>query len=234
MISVNMICKNEEMFIWFSIMSVLNHVDEIFICDTGSTDLTINLIKKIKSEKIHFYEKKIKNMKDFTSCKNEMLNQSKNEWILILDADEIWLESELTDMLAKLNQIPKENNLVKVFRREILDNKHISKKTKHLYATRLIRNFTNTYFYKEFPKELLFGENGKRKIWQLENEYYHFHNFIRSRKDNLVFERENRKNNWWYKGEFEKFKIPEIFLKNDIPEELKINENLLQWKNRKK
>ena len=43
--------KNEERFIWFSVMSVIVNVDKVLIWDTGSTDDTVKIIQKIKSHK---------------------------------------------------------------------------------------------------------------------------------------------------------------------------------------
>ncbi|KKR11163.1 MAG: Glycosyl transferase family 2 [Candidatus Woesebacteria bacterium GW2011_GWA1_39_21b] len=49
--------RNEERYIWFSVMSVINYVDKILIWDTGSTDNTVSIIREIKKkypEKIDF------------------------------------------------------------------------------------------------------------------------------------------------------------------------------------
>jgi len=46
MIILNLICKNEEEVIERCLNSVVDFIDAIVICDTGSTDNTINVIKK--------------------------------------------------------------------------------------------------------------------------------------------------------------------------------------------
>lgn len=61
-ITVHTLVKNEEKWIWFSIMSVINFVDKLIIFDTGSTDNTVRIINEIlKNEeyanKILFEEK---------------------------------------------------------------------------------------------------------------------------------------------------------------------------------
>lgn len=216
MISVNIICKNEENFIWFSIMSVLEFVDEILICDTGSSDNTIQIINSIKSDKIKFTTECLK-IDELVKVKNEMILKSKNEWIMILDADEIWTQEQLIILLEELKKIPKDNNLVKVFRREVMPDFSITEKSNNLYATRFIRNFTNTSFINEYPREIL-SADGKRKIWNLNNEYYHYHNFVRSSKDTEVHARVERMKNWWYQGKNIKTEfIPDVFLRTDLP-----------------
>jgi glycosyltransferase involved in cell wall biosynthesis len=51
-ITVHMVVKNEDQWIWYSIQSVLQYVDKILITDTGSTDHTVEIIKSIKSPKL--------------------------------------------------------------------------------------------------------------------------------------------------------------------------------------
>ena len=40
--------KNEERYIWYAVMSVIDWVDKILIWDTGSTDKTVEIIKEIE------------------------------------------------------------------------------------------------------------------------------------------------------------------------------------------
>ena len=51
----NTIIKNEDRYIWFSVMSVINYVEKLLIWDTGSTDRTVDIIKLIITK----YPKKI-------------------------------------------------------------------------------------------------------------------------------------------------------------------------------
>ena len=78
-----MFFKNEENFIWYSIMSVINYVDKIIIYDTGSDDKTIDIINKINNKKIilreiktdKFYEDKLR---------QQMLNETTSDWFIVL------------------------------------------------------------------------------------------------------------------------------------------------------
>lgn len=105
---VNTIVNNEENFIWFALMSVIDHVDKILVWDSGSTDKTVQIIKeaiKIKGNKIDFKEVGMVDKDSFTKMRQKMLEDSKCDWILVLDGDEIWWE----DSIAKLVQEIKEN-----------------------------------------------------------------------------------------------------------------------------
>ena len=51
-ITVHTLVQNEEKYLWFSVMSVIDFADEVFIWDTGSTDNTVPIIKEIKQQPI--------------------------------------------------------------------------------------------------------------------------------------------------------------------------------------
>jgi hypothetical protein len=46
-ITAHTLVKNEARFVWYSVMSVIEHVDKILLWDTGSTDGTKEILKKI-------------------------------------------------------------------------------------------------------------------------------------------------------------------------------------------
>lgn len=103
----NTIVNNEENFIWFAIMSMVDYVDQILIYDTGSTDKTvqiINEIQKIKKNKILFEEIRPVDKFEFPKLRQKMLEESKCDWILILDGDEIWWEESIKKVINKINK----------------------------------------------------------------------------------------------------------------------------------
>ena len=40
--------KNEEKFVWYSVMSIISHVEKVLLWDTGSTDNTPEILKELK------------------------------------------------------------------------------------------------------------------------------------------------------------------------------------------
>lgn len=103
----NTIVNNEENFLWFSVMSVVDFVDKILIWDTGSTDKTLKVIKelkKIKGDKIEFKEVGKVDPLEFTKKRQEMLEQSKADWILILDGDETWWKDSIKKLISEINK----------------------------------------------------------------------------------------------------------------------------------
>lgn len=106
---VNTIVNNEENFIWFALMSVLDYVDKILVWGSGSTDKTVEIIKTIKSQKIEFKEVGLTDKFEFTKMRQKMLEQSKGDWILILDGDDIWWKDSIKKLVDCINK--KGNNL---------------------------------------------------------------------------------------------------------------------------
>ncbi|MCL2046558.1 MAG: glycosyltransferase [Oscillospiraceae bacterium] len=103
-ISVCMIVKNEESFLdaaLNSVLSVLNP-DEIVVADTGSTDGTVDIVLAHGAKLVHFPW-----CDDFSAARNFSADCAKNDWLLVLDADEeivsvdfSALETFLSDELA--------------------------------------------------------------------------------------------------------------------------------------
>jgi len=112
-ITVHCIAKNEEKWIWYSLMSVLDKVDRVLVYDTGSTDKTIEIIKSIKSEKIIFKDIGNISQEDFPKLRQQQIDETETPWFFILDADEIWENNMLEKVLTRINQAPE--NILAVF-----------------------------------------------------------------------------------------------------------------------
>jgi glycosyltransferase involved in cell wall biosynthesis len=78
-----MIVKNEEAFLGRCLDSVKDHVDEIIIVDTGSTDCTVEIAEKYGARIYHHPWEH-----DFSKHRNQSLAYATGEWIFQIDADE--------------------------------------------------------------------------------------------------------------------------------------------------
>lgn len=83
-ISLCMIVRNEAQNIELALKSACPFVDEIVIIDTGSTDNTVEICRKY-TEKIYSF----KWLNDFSAARNEAIKYATQDWILMLDADEL-------------------------------------------------------------------------------------------------------------------------------------------------
>ncbi len=103
----NTIVHNEENFIWYALMSVVDFVDKILIYDTGSSDKTVEAIKevmKIKGEKIVLKEVGKQDDLKFTKMRQAMFDESDCDWILILDGDEVWWEDSIKGIKEEIEK----------------------------------------------------------------------------------------------------------------------------------
>lgn len=130
-ITAHVMVKNEYKFLWYSVMSVINHVDRVRLWDTGSSDGTIDIINellktKVGKKKILFeshpippfdeqrlrqemldateINEKMHTPKTFSEVRGEMLSATTADWFLIVDGDEVWYEDSIkkvTDEIRK-------------------------------------------------------------------------------------------------------------------------------------
>src|SRR5665213_2192512 len=99
-ISLCMIVKNEERFLPECLDSLKDLVDEINICDTGSTDRTVEIAHSYGANVIH---REWRN--DFAWAKNEALEMATRRWTIVLDADEE-LAPDSVQLLRSLRTVP--------------------------------------------------------------------------------------------------------------------------------
>lgn len=99
-IAVVLMVKNEENRIKISLDSVKNEIDGIVIFDTGSTDNTVNVVKKYaKKNNLHLHL--IEGIfEDFSTSRNKMLEYSNSflyDYLILFDCnDELKIDSILT------------------------------------------------------------------------------------------------------------------------------------------
>ena len=84
-ISLVMIARNEAHCIERCLASIKDHVDEIVIVDTGSTDDTVQICKSFTPHVSHHAW-----TDDFSAARNFCLAQASGDWNVVIDADE-WL-----------------------------------------------------------------------------------------------------------------------------------------------
>jgi glycosyltransferase involved in cell wall biosynthesis len=102
-IGLVMIVRNEQANLANCLASVKDHVQEIIIVDTGSTDRTMDIARQY-TDKIFEYSWN----NDFSAARNYAISKSTSPWILILDADET-MECKIGDFEALFKQYPQAN-----------------------------------------------------------------------------------------------------------------------------
>ncbi|TSC90501.1 MAG: Uncharacterized protein G01um10145_173 [Microgenomates group bacterium Gr01-1014_5] len=105
-ITAHCLVKNEARFLWYSVMSVIKHVDQLLLWDTGSTDGTIEVIKSLikvdKDKKIKFRNYGEVSTQTFPQARQEMLDATKTDWFVVVDGDEVWWEASISRLVSKI------------------------------------------------------------------------------------------------------------------------------------
>lgn len=123
------IVKNEARYVWFAVMSVINHVDKVLLWDTGSTDGTDEIIKEIKKR----YPEKVVlkfignvDIHEYTQVRQQMLEQTikKADWFIVVDGDEVWWDESIKEIIDVCNSNRKIESVVTRFKNMIGDIYH--------------------------------------------------------------------------------------------------------------
>ncbi len=107
--------KNEEKYVWFAVMSVINYVDKIMLWDTGSTDNTYKILTKIKNlypSKVELKQVGEANPEKYTGIRQKMLEETKADWVFIVDGDEVWWDSSISELINTINKNEKIESIV--------------------------------------------------------------------------------------------------------------------------
>lgn len=176
-ISVVMAVYNGESFIKSSVKSIINQTYkkwELLIANDASTDSTIEILKKIKKDKIKVINFK-KNIGQYKAL-DYLFSIAKGKYIAVLDSDDLAHPSRLQIQLNEMNKDP-ELALVASNFKIINNNNKIIKTIKINYNEnnfRLnfpIRNsicFSSIMFKKEILRKIKFFN----KYYSYSNDYY--------------------------------------------------------------
>lgn len=98
-ITAHTIVKNEDVWVWFAINSVLEFVDEVLVTVNGSSDNTERIIRSINSSKIKLTVVSEVDKAGVVVLRRDQLKATETDWLLILDGDEIWPKKEFEKLL---------------------------------------------------------------------------------------------------------------------------------------
>ncbi|MFA5376442.1 MAG: glycosyltransferase [Dehalococcoidia bacterium] len=137
-LTVYCIAKNEEMSLPVMLDSVKDIADEIVVCDTGSTDRTIEVAKRY-TDKVY----SIPWEDSFAKARNLALEKCTGDWILSMDCDEVLTEETAKNLKPVLRKIPDNIHLILVTMRMLKDDGSLHQS---FLAERVIRNHVGVRF----------------------------------------------------------------------------------------
>ncbi|HHV10483.1 MAG TPA: glycosyltransferase [Clostridiales bacterium] len=137
-ITLCMIVKNEETTLESCLSGIAPFVDEIIIIDTGSIDRTKEIALNF-TDKVYDYAW----ANDFAAARNYSISKATNEYILVLDSDEVVEQINIGSIKLSLEQHPKKiGRLLRI-------NEFTREGISHKYIERVNRLFSKKHYHYE-------------------------------------------------------------------------------------
>lgn len=211
MITAHMIVKNEERFVWYSVMSVINHVDQISIWDMGSKDKTKKILEDLVLDERTNGKIKLKTFEtgkyfDEQKIRQMMLDETKSEWFIVVDGDEIWWNDSLKKVIDTIKENGKEIESIVVptinlvgdmyhYQDETAGHYHLAGRVGHLNLRIIKRNIPGLASAKPHglwgwvdTKGKMIQDRDPKKVFYLDAPYIHTTHLQRS--GSVILDRE--------------------------------------------
>lgn len=234
-ITGHMVVKNEDRWIWFSIMSVIDFVDKLYVYDTGSRDKTKKIIETVINScaeyknKITYKEMSNVHYKSFYSIRQDQISNTDTDYFMVIDGDEIWWDKSLHE----IDELIKNSRPLLIATRFINccgDVFHYRNSSRETYSIAgIIGNITIRVYSMKINGIACSGEYGKEgfvdstgemvqsrgyEIKVMDNPYLHMSLLNRSSRqlgDYFVIYRKDKLHTHWDAEFPENFKYPEVF-----------------------
>ena len=151
-ISACYIAKNEAKNLAKSIKSLKNQVNEIVVVDTGSTDNTMNVARKLGAKVYSFPWQD-----DFSKARNFALSKAKGDWLILLDADEYFTAKTAGNIRQVIRQAQQVDGLLVQLVNYDVDKAEVQN---YFNALRIVRKQAGLHYEGMIHEELkLSGDN---------------------------------------------------------------------------
>ena len=155
-ISACYIVKNEAKNLAKSIKSLKNQVNEIVLVDTGSTDNTIVVARKLGARVYNFPWQD-----DFSKARNFALSKAKGDWLGLLDADEYFTAKTAGNIRQVIRQAQQADALLIQMVNYDVDKAEIQD---YFYQLRIVRNQQGLHYEGKIHEELKLSEGKSMKF----------------------------------------------------------------------
>ncbi len=225
-VTVHMVVKNEDQWLWFALQSVLPYVKQIFLTDTGSTDHTLSIIKEINSPKIKFTQTIVSHPSELTQVRQHQLEQTTTNWIWLVDADEIYPRKTVQEIIRAINSQKYEGIVVRRYdllgdvyhrQRETVGTYHLFGQSGHL-VTRLLnkKKIPGLHLKGDYPLEGYYDSANQSIRSRNVQKYYITQNYLYHA---MYLKRSSQGGNLKHVFNRQKYKIEKgIPINNQLPE----------------
>lgn len=161
-ISACYIVKNEAKKLAKSIKSLKNQVNEIVVVDTGSTDNTIVVARKLGARVYSFPWQD-----DFSKARNFVLSKAKGDWLVLLDADEYFTAKTAGNIRQVIRQAQQADAILIQMVNYDVDKAEIQD---YFYQLRIVRNQQGLHYEGKIHEELKLSDGKSMKFFRIPTE----------------------------------------------------------------
>lgn len=158
-ISACYIAKNEAKNLAKSIKSLKNQVNEIVVVDTGSTDNTITVSRKLGAKVYSFPWQD-----DFSKARNFALSKAKGDWLILLDADEYFTAKTAGNIRQVIRQAQQVDGLLVQLVNFDVDKAEVQN---YFNALRMVRKQAGLHYEGMIHEELKLSGDNTMKLAQV-------------------------------------------------------------------
>ena len=158
-ISACYIAKNEAKNLAKSIKSLKNQVNEIVMVDTGSTDNTIAVARKLGAKVYSFSWQN-----DFSKARNFALSKAKGDWLILLDADEYFTAKTAGNIRQVIRQAQQVDGLLVQLVNYDVDKEEVQN---YFNALRIVRKQIGLHYEGWIHEELKLSGDNSMKLAQV-------------------------------------------------------------------
>ena len=198
-LTAHTIICNDDVYVGYAIRSIIDHVERVFVFDTGSTDNTGTIIDALVADypgKIVFERKGPSDKAKHTRLRQEMLDRTTTDWFMILDGDEVWTKRAIAEAVDTIARTPREDLLIAPYYACVGDVFHdylrrgsfrILNRNDRL-APRFVRRVPGLHWRGEYGADMLVGADGNMALTQhnslvLDHRFWHLTHLQRSSGD---------------------------------------------------
>lgn len=161
-ISACYIVKNEAENLAKSIKSLKNQVNEIVVVDTGSTDNTMAVARKLGAKVYCFPWQD-----DFSKARNFALSKAKGDWLVLLDADEYFTAKTAGNIRQVIRQAQQADGLLIQMVNYDVDKAEIQD---YFYQLRIVCNQQGLHYEGKIHEELKLSDGKSMKFFRIPPE----------------------------------------------------------------
>lgn len=158
-ISACYIAKNEAKNLAKSIKSLKNQVNEIVVVDTGSTDNTMAVARKLGAKVYCFPWQD-----DFSKARNFALSKAKGDWLILLDADEYFTAKTAGNIRQVIRQAKQVDGLLVQLVNFDVDKAEVQN---YFNALRMVRKQAGLHYEGMIHEELKLSGDNTMKLAQV-------------------------------------------------------------------